>query len=148
MEFISDTYIHYGHRCFVPELFEEIKNKPSMCKPHGGLWASPVNAEFGWKDWCKENGYFVKNMGESFKFRLRYDAEVLHLRKFSDVKAMPKLKSGQPASWYCPDFEKMLADGIDAIELHISDDQKLYDALYGWDCDSILVMNPSVIELV
>ena len=45
-----------------------------------------------------------------------------------------------------PDFEKMLADGWDAIEFRLSEDSELYWALYGWDCDSILVMNPDVVE--
>lgn len=49
-------------------------------------------------------------------------------------------------SCYCPtvcfDFEKMLADGIDAVEIEIDE---LYYALYGWDCDSILIMNPDIV---
>jgi hypothetical protein len=53
--------------------------------------------------------------------------------------------------WVILDFEKLLADGIDAIQVNISDDtatnlnDSLYHALYGWDCDSILVMNKEVI---
>ena len=49
------------------------------------------------------------------------------------------------------DLKKMLKQGYDGIELHLSeeitDDSKdgLYWKLYGWDCDSILVMNPDVV---
>lgn len=148
MEFISDTYIHYGHRCFVPDLFEEVRNEEPLCKPHGGLWASSVNAPYGWKDWCEDNGYFVSNMNESFEFKLRFDAEVYHIHSVEDVRKMPKIAGSGATSWYQHDFEKMLADGIDAIELHLSDDPDLYMELYGWDCDSILIMNPSVMEVV
>ena len=42
------------------------------------------------------------------------------------------------------DFEK-LASRYDAIEVLISKDGRLYSALYGWDCDSILILNPNVI---
>lgn len=42
------------------------------------------------------------------------------------------------------DFEK-LSRQYDAIEVLISEDNRLYELLYGWDCDSILVMNPNVI---
>ena len=40
----------------------------------------------------------------------------------------------------------------DAIELHLSDEvtddylESLYFKLYGWDCDSILIMNPDIIR--
>ena len=44
------------------------------------------------------------------------------------------------------DFEA-IALKYDAIEVNISNDWKLYDALYGWDCDSILVMNKKIIEI-
>ena len=46
--------------------------------------------------------------------------------------------------WCFLDFEK-LSKSYDVIEVNISADRDLYWELYGWDCDSILVMNPSVI---
>lgn len=44
------------------------------------------------------------------------------------------------------DFEKLRELGIDAIELHLIENPELYWTLYTWDCDSVLVMNPDVIE--
>ena len=46
--------------------------------------------------------------------------------------------------WTTLDFEK-LAQEYDAIEVLISGDPGLYYELYGWDCDSILIMNPEII---
>ena len=43
------------------------------------------------------------------------------------------------------DFELMIKNGIDVIEFNLSNDEDLYFALYGWDCDCILVLNPEVI---
>jgi hypothetical protein len=38
-------------------------------------------------------------------------------------------------------------DGVDAIKLNLSKgDYELYYELYGWDCDSILIMNPDIIR--
>ena len=112
-------YIHYGCTSFDRSKFQEIKNEPCFCKPKGGLWASPANAEYGWKDWCES---------------------------VQDVKAMPQVNTGI-TTFYIPDFEKMLADGWDAIELHLSECGELYWALYGWDCDCILVLNPDIVEV-
>ena len=55
---------------------------------------------------------------------------------------------------FYPDFEQMVTDGWDAIELHLSDtdiswgNDSLHFRLYGWDCDSILIMNPKIISPV
>ena len=44
----------------------------------------------------------------------------------------------------CLDFEKLSKD-YDAIE--VIDIGKFYWALYGWDCNSILIMNPDIVEV-
>ena len=48
------------------------------------------------------------------------------------------------SSWVLLDFEK-LAETYDAVEVNISSDFNLYYQLYGWDCDSIVIMNPDII---
>jgi len=50
-------YIHYGSNCFDPSKFVEIKNEKYFNKPVGGLWASNIDAKFGWKEWCQGNDY-------------------------------------------------------------------------------------------
>ena len=51
------------------------------------------------------------------------------------------------------DYEKCLENGIDAIELLIYgpgyqwDSDVHYRDLYGWDCDSLLVLNPNAIDI-
>lgn len=46
---------------------------------------------------------------------------------------------------YIPDFESLALNGIDAIEVFISDDIALYDKLLGWDINSLLIINPEII---
>lgn len=43
-------YIHYGAKSFIPGFVRQIVNKPLFTKPKGGLWASPVDAKYGWKN--------------------------------------------------------------------------------------------------
>ena len=65
-----------------------------------------------------------------------------------EVGALPQL-GDKDIVGYKPDFEKIMAMGYDVIDYRLSDDisgiGKLYWCLYGWDCDSILVLNPNVI---
>jgi hypothetical protein len=138
-------YVHYGHDHFDREKFQEIKNEPYFCKPKGGLWASPVNAEYGWKDWCEAENFKDCTNEESFSFRLKDGAKVYHIRSMQNVKSMPLIET-DIMTYYIPDFERMLADGWDAVELHLSECEQLYWALYGWDCDCILIMNKYIIE--
>ena len=39
-------------------------------------------------------------------------------------------------------FEKLVKIGIDAIDVTINE---FYYLLYGWDCDTTLIMNPNII---
>lgn len=57
---------------------------------------------------------------------------------------LPKLSKKDFISPY--DFEK-LSEEYDVIEVLISEDHRLYHMFYGWDCDSIVIMNPNIIIL-
>lgn len=142
------NYVHYGANSFSRDLFRPIENQDTQPKPRGGLWASAVNAPFGWRKWCEKEDYMWSDRDKSFTFRLRHGARVYHIHSVDDVQKMPEIvaEPWQDSSWYRPDFERMRSHGIDAIELHLSDDWRMYDELYGWDCDCILIMNPDVIQ--
>ena len=138
-------YIHYGHTKFDKSIFTKIKNSDFLTKPTGGLWASNVNAERGWKDWCESENFRKCKEEHSFSFSLSDNAKVLYINYIDDLKYLPKVESKFGIStWILLDFEK-LEKVYDAIEVNISNDYNLYYALYGWDCDSILIMNPDVI---
>ena len=77
---------------------------------------------------------------------LSNDARVLYINSVNDLEDLPELHNEIGiCSWKLLNFEK-LAKTYDAIEVNISGDPELYFALYGWDCDSILIMNPNIIE--
>ena len=143
-----NKYIHYGTKIFVPNRFKEIKNdddtKPN---PDTGFWASRLDAEWGWAKWCKSIGYRYFDKNGYFIFTLSENAKVCHLYAFDDLLKLPQneqIKSDK--SWYFIDFEKSTKI-YDAIELHMTDgfDSDLSHALYGWDCDCILILNKDII---
>lgn len=140
-------YIHYGHTRFDPEFFQTPANLTYWNKPKGGLWASAENALYGWSQWCAENDFCECNLNKSFAFRLKDNARVLRIDNIGDVSRLPVQSGMEELTTLKPiDFEKLMRDGVDAIEFNLSKDYRLYWELYGWDCDCILVLNPNVIE--
>ena len=150
-------YVHYGCSSFDREKFVPISNNIEIPKPNGGLWASRVDAKFGWKDWCEGTKGFEDTLEQSFEFELKPDARVLVIDNISQLDDLPKGKSlfdvlkeqGVPMDfhkglWTFLDFEK-LAEDYDAVEVIISADHNLHFQIYTWDCDAIVVMNPDVI---
>lgn len=142
----EQVYIHYGHKAFSINEFMPVSNWRLRNKPMGGLWASPLDAERGWKNWCEAEEFAECDEKNSFRFRLARGAKVYHIRNKKDVDALPEQKE-RLEFVRSVDFEKMMKDGWQAIELHLSECPELYWALYGWDCDCILVLDPNVVEV-
>lgn len=142
-------YIHYGTAEYSKDKFTEIKNERLFTKPIGGLWASRVDSEYGWKNWTEDEHFRTEVYREDnyFKFKLKDEAKVLVIDNAKQILDLPKQKNEFNFSFVCLDFEK-LAKEYDAIEVLISQDGKLYWDLYGWDCDSILVMNKEMVEVI
>lgn len=160
----KQIYIHYGTTVFDSRINFPIQNKKYRNKPVGGLWASRVDAEFGWKQWNKLEEYSECNPENSFLFVLKDESRLFTIRSFNDIFVLDNLSPNDDISLIlsfpdykndsvCIDFEALLKIGIDAIELdwyrhnheYIDDYRNLYYALYGWDCDSIVVLNPDAV---
>ena len=151
------VYIHYGAKSYDPDKVKPIENIPYFSKPNGGFWASPIDAQWGWIDWCRAEDFRYYEDNEFFKFTLKDNAKVLHIYSIKDLEDLPKINQEEQFSLNSVylDFEK-LKETYDAIELHLSEERdiledfwnRLYYKLYGWDCDSILIMNPHVVIVV
>ena len=148
------TYIKYGDTEFDPNKFNYIKNRIMFVKPYGGLWATSNEYEYDWKQWCKDNEFFKHDLNLFFEFTLKPDSKILTIKKNNDLRYLPKQLFSHPdlsfQTFIYLDFEE-LAKTYDALEVLISNDygfgDNLYTTLYGWDCDTLLVMNPDSIKL-
>lgn len=133
-------YIHYGCTEFNKNKFKKVTNIKYSVKPFGGLWASPVDTEYGWKEWCEIEGFRECTNENSFKFTLSENSKVYHIYSVEDLYKLSRESNYILDSSYCIDFEKMILDGYDALELHLSSDKKMTNAnpdylfwqLYGW----------------
>ena len=152
-----DIYVFCGSDHFDRSIFIPITNEPYLWnKPCGGMWSSPVNSDNTWEDWCRGNGFKLEKLNKQFRFILTERSRVLRIKYNKDLDDL--YSQGYKRSdfdqyshlldddLYYLDFEKILANGYDAIQVTITDET--YFSLYGWDCDTLLVLNPdSVIEI-
>ena len=136
--------ITYGCGAFDLKKFQPIKST-QWVKPYGGLWASPVNSNYGWKNWCLENSF--GSLDSHFIFN--YVGNILIIDSHDDLNELPYMNING-LDLECPNFEK-LATMYDAILLTEIGQQKtrlsIPRHLYGWDCESVLIMNPNGIQI-
>lgn len=155
---MDNVYVHFGSEHFNKERFVSVENRIAFTKPYGGLWGSPINTECNWENWCKSNDFELKRLEKCFYFKLKSKAKRLYINNVDQLKELPKVKQPEIFSinlWDTLDFEK-LSEEYDALEITLTYEDKtkiedlwsggLYQRLYGWDVDSILVMNPDIVE--
>ena len=156
-EAVQQHYQSYGIGKYDRNKVKPIVNRRDIAKnkPTGGLWASPVGAKFDWRAYNKQEVYRVYDDDDYFEFTIKPNARVLKLKTEDDIKKLPmqwdnpSMKSiasrYKGTIWAYPDFEE-LSKHYDVIDYSLN--AETYEPLSGWDCDSILVLNPDVIEIV
>lgn len=146
----KEVYVHYGSNHFLRDYFLPITNNVSCTdKPLGGLWASPTNdVDIGWETWCRLEGFKIDSLDKCFFFTLKDNARILTLSTPDDL-----VDAGISLNCFFDgiDFEE-LKKHYDAIQVYIQRgdtyNNNLRHFLMDWDVDSLLVMNPNVIEEV
>ena len=139
---MSKLYVHYGSSKFNKEAFIPIRNG-GMNKPIGGLWASDDTAKYGWRDWNSDSRFRECVESLSFRFILIPEARVLTISCEEQAQEFIFEFSGTTNAMQI-DWETV-KEYFDAVEVLVSSDYRLYWTLYGWDCDSIVILNPDVI---
>lgn len=150
----NKTYVTYWRLAkygkFDPEHIETNFGFSVTCKPKRAFWGSPVDADYGWKDWCEDNEYEY-DFSNPIYWRLKEGSKILTIDA-PDVedesnsimnKYIIELHGSKSF-----DFAKMAEDGIDAVELmnacighcFINRIETMFNA---WDCESIVLLNPS-----
>ena len=154
-------WIHLGNAALSPYYFGEISNCYGFTKPSGGLWASPLalhnNYVSDWHECSEMMGFTIPP--EACVFEFKKDARVFIIDSQPDL-----MKLFQIVGDYTPvelDFELTRMKTLDFEKA-----SKLYDViyltergqlttrlpienpsynLYGWDCESCVVLNFDVI---
>lgn len=117
-------------------------------KPIGGLWASPLGSEEGWKEYCeKEESLSIADLT-----RVEMDLDMrnfITIDSVGDLNKLYWLPSSVPGMELL-DFKQMKAEGVDGIYLTAAGQRRTRLShprhLYGWDCESVVVMNERAIQ--
>ena len=153
---MNKLYIHYGSKKFDKTKVTCKRRSYLGSKPNYGLWASPVNTNWGWKNWCDNEGYMECDEENSFMFSLNSTAKVLNI--FTEDDILPYISRTELYAIFPDwrgqisktsiidtiDWDKIVSDGYDAVELYNSIDLQ-HTVFNSWDCDSIVVLNPDVV---
>lgn len=140
--------IHYGSKKFRPERWHDISDaKRYSTKPGGGLWSSPVDSKYGWREWCHAESFAKCDKRNSFTFEV--SGRILTIDASQDTAKMPwkELVKG----FWVPLFEPLITQGYCAVHLTgKGQEETRYGnqySLYGWDCESVLVLQRDAIHL-
>ena len=101
---------------------------------------------YGWRKFCRDNEYEC-DTSSYFRFRLKDSARLLvvtgdELLEQNHLYAMGHTPSSTYKDW------TSISQRYDAVYIAAGSDRDLYFKYYGWDCDSILVLNFDQIEQV
>ena len=144
-------YIHYGASNYDQTKFKKIGyDHPLGTKPSGGLWGTWDTAKYSWKQWCLDNEFKENQLASYFRFGLVDNVRILELSEIDDLDSIQVLEKRKfhiglyPTTIHIDWYELM--KNYDVVRLNYSQNEQLwYRVLYGWDCDSILVLNENVI---
>lgn len=143
--------IHYGSNAYKEDRFVKVTNSMwHSIKPSGGLWTSPIDSDFGWIDWCIENE-FGCDLSKSFTIKISPDTRICKIDCADDLDKLPWLTKEFDSGWtlHCIDFEKARRS-YDAVWLTYKGERETRYTkprnLYGWDCESVVILNKEVIQ--
>ena len=149
-------YIVLGKTELKEELFNTDLTNNGINKPKGGLWSSPYNKDTisGWYQFCKEQNFVKADNTVGVIFTLKEEARVYTIDSKEDLDNL--------VNKYPNDVLEILKERAGLNFIAVSKD---YDAiyltdkckwatifsrpntLYGWDCETLLVLNFNAIDL-
>lgn len=148
---IDSEYIHYGTNFFDKTAFIHVRN--DWVKPVGGFWASLVNDEYGWINWSAESDYPII-ADKWIKFILNSD-RILCLTSYDELLNLPHINRQDELDKYLVDDDlkhhyldfEQLARNYDGMYVEITNDHRFEWGLQLWDCNSLLLFNPNVLQV-
>lgn len=145
MIFVSYLNGEYDQKAFKPIEYDDVYTIANKCRY--GLWACPIDSNFGWKEWCEREDFPSGN--DLFTFKLKDNAKIYVVDNYEDLERISTLKDrfGRGSI----NFKELLANNYDGI--YVTDNavsslryiEGNIQDLSCWDVESLCVFNPNVI---
>lgn len=159
-------FLTIGKREFKKELLDKKNLEIMFKKPRGCFWGSLYEPERKYKsDWCRwvcdnmSSGYYTYGI----TYSLKEDSKVYIINEKKDLEELLikyNAKNDSESSFIRHILEMdrssdlftdivdwiKVAEDYDAVYLTEKGADKLYFDLYGWDCGSIAIFNPDIVE--
>lgn len=151
--------IHHGSNTFEERLWNPVTDKKryGFSKCYGGLWASPVGAAFGWREWSFKEGCW-KKYGEPASFQFNFTGKLFILNSRRAFYRLPweNVAMIPGNEIFFPQWEALIAQGYEGIYLGPTALQAVSDAssnsllfnFHTWDVETVWVWDKSKIQLL
>lgn len=121
-------------------------------KPIGSLWVSPCDAIYNWHRWCDHNQYPLGY----YRYCITLDTtNIITISDLADCEALPQVTIDETyhLKWFIADYPALQKMGIDAVwltndGLDLYSQQTYVSVFYGWDCESIAILNARCVTQV
>lgn len=162
----ANTYITHGFAVDTKEMFRHLVKSGfhhevfrHTNKPLGGLWGSPTDSDFGWKDFCQREEFDIEKLGTYTLWKLKESAVIYVIDSVEDFKRLLDEYGYLPDPRYkkyvinynevSEDYDGIFLTNNGNLACHDHVEYKDgYSDLMTWDCESIVVWNPNVIEIL
>ena len=154
------TYLREGVLFDQSKIVINLDNHCNGClfKPDKGFWGSPVNAIYGWKEWCENEEFGNYDFNNPVYWTLT-SGKILQVNwdevENEETSNLTKyITTPYNIDHYTIlDWDKMLEDDIVAVQLmnpmigHIFK-YDLEERFNAWDCESIVVLDKSRLNFI
>jgi hypothetical protein len=114
----------------------------SHTKPFGALWASPVDSGRSWSQWCRESDFRIDTLAVGVSLDISLENAIV----IDSQADLCRLDWRQDGLYRYPDWESMANRGVDVVYLTSNGLDSTTFELYGWDCESVVVLNSQAVS--
>ena len=150
------AFVHYGSTEFDMDVFERAYTRSFDVKPESGFWASPIDTSNSWDAWCKREHFHLNHPNIRCEFTVSQTAKVLQVFTMDDIAFMLKNYPAQCESGILP-YGNYMEQGLPYLMIDYEAMSKDFDGIYydhtslgnilgPWDCDSVCIFNPEVMQ--
>lgn len=138
---------HYTDNRYWEPMSVTIDCTPFSIKPNGALYTSPVGSNHSWSAWCAENNY---GKG-SYRVEIEIDPSRLFIVSgYDSMMRLPWEVTEACKTLNHINYSKLILDGFTGVWLtehgeYITRLPPGTRNLYGWDCETVAIMDTSII---